>query len=173
MWGGYKKRIRYSATDAGWSMGKRRALRRWAGCMAGVHGKGCWFVLAPRPWQKEKQDERASRPVDLNVFAGLCLAVQGTAVQGTLTREQFAINSHRAGRGSCRRSIKLSTRLASRLINARGQSWPRVLSVRLYCAGARIRRARPWIQYKRFLKKRRARRDEFKRPSEARIFAEV
>ena len=87
LWGGYtqlilKKWIRYSATaGAGWSMGKRRVVRRWAGCIAaGIHGvKGC--CCRGHGKRKNKTSEGTdptSRLANLNVFARLFLAVQGT-----------------------------------------------------------------------------------------------
>ena len=96
LWGGYtqlilKKWIRYSATaGAGWSMGKRRVLRRWAGCIAaGIHGvKGCWRRGHGRRKNKTSEGtEPTSRLVNLNVFAGLFLAVQGTLTKKI--QEQF------------------------------------------------------------------------------------
>ena len=104
LWGGYtqlilKKWIRYSATaGAGWSMGKRRVLRRWAGCIAaGIHGvKGCWRRGHGRRKNKTSEGtDPTSRLVNLNVFAGLFLAVQGTLTKKV--QEQFAINSRRRG----------------------------------------------------------------------------
>ena len=100
LWGGYtqlilKKWIRYSATaGAGWSMGKRRVVRRWAGCIAaGIHGvKGC--CCRGHGKRKNKASEGTdptSRLANLNVFAGLFLAVQGTLTKKV--QEQFAINS--------------------------------------------------------------------------------